>query len=54
MNGQYPIAANMKARGDLLKALQAAIPLDANDARLIDLAAAIEDMIDTKIECERR
>lgn len=44
------ILARMKARSDLLKALTAALPMDDKDARIVDLAAAIEDMIDAKLD----
>lgn len=39
----------MRARNELQKALADVLPMDPMDARIVTLAAAIEDLIDAKI-----
>lgn len=43
------VAERMKARAELVRALTDALPLHDQDGRIIELAAAIENMIDLKL-----
>ena len=44
------IQARMRARAELQKALADVLPMDPQDGRIVTLAAAIEDLIDAKID----